>query len=216
MKTTLFFCIASLLFFSKSFAQEEPDFGFKKGDVFISGSLSYNKTNFENNNDFDEDRSRWVIQPRIGYFINSNFAIGTRLSYSKFKSDNSQDFSSDGSDVGIGIFGRYYFTPQKRFSIYADASASYFRGKSEQEFIFNDQIEITEIENDSYAVAISPGIQFFVSEKFALTSSIGSIEFSISEGETINPDGERFTRESDNFSINLGLDNIFLGILYRI
>ena len=63
------------------------------------------------------------------------FALGTRLQFSRFDSDDSVGNESDGSDIGISLFGRYYFTPQKRFSFYGEVYAGYTKRESEANFL---------------------------------------------------------------------------------
>ncbi len=213
MKTTIFL-LPILLVFSITYAQEEPEYGFNKGDFFVSGTVNYNNTKYKSNDSITQNR--FAIEPEFGYFINQNLALGTRLNFSTSRSENSRDFETKENGIGIGIFGKYFFTPQKRFSVYGEVSAMYRASEYEQKSFFEDQLEIRTSDNDSYTVAISPGVQFFVSENLALTSRIGNISYNSAENENIDPDGEKFTSENNQFSVNLGLDNLYFGVLYRI
>ncbi len=67
------------------------------------------------------------LYPRIGYFINDNFVIGTTLNISyqmnKYKSygDNgvkSYDATYTGSSIGLSPFLRYYFTKNSKNRLY--------------------------------------------------------------------------------------------------
>lgn len=217
---TAFFLFTTLFTFSTTFAQEESGYGFNRGDFFVSGTMSYSNSNSKNDTQSTNKRNRFVIEPELGYFIHSNIAIGTRLSVStntsKNSNNNNNNNKTEESGYGVGIFGKYFFTPKKRFSIYGELSAMYQNSENEQKLTFQDQIEIRKSENNGYSIAISPGMQFFVSEKLALTSRIGSISYNSSDNENINLDGEKSTSDTENFSINLGLDNIYFGVLYRI
>ncbi|WP_109851693.1 outer membrane beta-barrel protein [Aquimarina sp. AU58] len=213
---TAFLFFTLVFTFSVTFAQEESSYGFNKSDFFVSGTMSYN--NSKNRGDFGstEKGHILIIEPEIGFFIHSNIAIGTRLSVFTNTSKNSNSNEVEESGYGVGVFGKYFFTPKKRFSIYAELSAAYRTSEREQEFtLSNNQIESRKSENKGYNIAISPGMQFFVSKRLALTSRIGSISYNSLDNENTDPNGGKFNSDVKNFSINLGLDNIYFGVLYR-
>jgi hypothetical protein len=213
---TAFLLFTVVFTFSVTFAQEEPGHGFNRGDFFVSGTMSYNNSNNRDNLGSTKKGNRLVIEPEIGFFIHPNIAMGTRLSVFTNTSKNSNSNEVEESGYGVGVFGKYFFTPKKRFSIYGELSAMYRTSEIEQKFTLQNQIETRKSENKGYNIAISPGMQFFVSEKLALTSRIGSISYNSSDNENISPNGGKSTSDVKNFSINLGLDSIYFGLLYRM
>ncbi|WP_074408386.1 outer membrane beta-barrel protein [Aquimarina megaterium] len=212
---TAFLFFTLVFTFSVTFAQEESGYGFNKSDFFVSGTMGYNNSKYKGDFGSTEKGHILIIEPEIGFFIHSNIAIGTRLSVLTNTSKNSNNYEIEESGYGVGVFGKYFFTPKKKFSIYAELSAAYRTSEREQKITLSDQIETRKSENKGYNIAISPGMQFFVSKRLALTSRIGSISYNSSDNENTSPNGEKFNSDVKNFSINLGLDNIYFGVLYR-
>ncbi|MDO1445775.1 hypothetical protein Q0590_05910 [Rhodocytophaga aerolata] len=96
-KTTLLFLFCLLVFSSTTWAQTE------KGSKLLGGSANFN---FEKNYSFG-------ISPQMGYFITTNFALGTgvSISYSKFNNDDTvgNSYRSNTTVAGFSPFIRYYF-----------------------------------------------------------------------------------------------------------
>lgn len=106
----------------------------KKGDWLAEGNLgnlSFSNNKYETTNGSELDRSEErgytiAAYPRMGYFINDNFAIGTTLNFNYQKTKHVFYYtgvkSSDGthivSSVGIIPYLRYYIAgknPKNRF-----------------------------------------------------------------------------------------------------
>lgn len=88
MKKVVFLVVA--LFAAITFANAQT--GFKKGNKFVEGSVSYTKV--------EATDATYGFQPTIGYFLTDKFAVGV-----------AGDFGKDGSGVktsGVGAFGRCY------------------------------------------------------------------------------------------------------------
>ncbi len=222
MKTT-FLLLTSLFLLTTIYAQEEPDFGFKKEDFFISGTINYKNSETKNTNSTSET-NEFQIQPEIGYFVGSNLALGTRLGYltgeQKSRGNNVSNTVTDLSGYSLGAFARYFIHPQKRFSIYADLSVGYTFTKNETESPgSSNQLNtgVFETEVKAYDITLSPGINFFISEKLSITSRIGGIRYLDQEFTAFNSlDSSEIKREDNEFSIDLDFNNISFGILYNI
>jgi outer membrane protein len=88
MKKVVFLVVA--LFAAITFTNAQT--GFKKGNKFVEGSVSYTKA--------EGTDATYGFQPTIGYFLTDRFAVGV-----------SGDFSKDENGVettGFGAFGRCY------------------------------------------------------------------------------------------------------------
>ncbi len=183
----------TILCFTYANAQDETGQGFTKGDYFISGSFGFNSSSTG-----DNKSSSFTISPRVGYFVSENIAIGARVGYQTF----SQEFGAIETDVNtltIGGFGRYYFTPTSKFSIFGELGVDYQS--------INSDNGTTDTTTNGFGLGVRPGISYFLSTDFALEMTWGVLSYA-----TANPEEGEST---DNFSIGLDLDNINLGLVYK-
>lgn len=202
MKKTLL-SLSALFAFGLASAQEEPaTAGFNKGDVFISGTLS-----FSSQKDGDFKNNQFTVSPKVGYFVDQNIALGVSLTYLSATQD-----TFDG-DIGMyeqkttafeaGAFGRYYFNPASRFSIFAQLYAGYVSAKYEVE-AFD-----TESKANGFGFEFAPGFNYFVSDHIALETTFGVLGYN-----TVKPDFDG-AESTDTFNIGLDLANINFGIVYK-
>src|SRR5690606_17220279 len=150
----LLLSLAAVFVFGLVNAQETESNGFAKGDVFLSGSVG-----FSSESTGDVKTNGFNITPSAGYFVSENIAVGLSLGYTSTKDEapNREDIKY--SEFGIGAFGRYYFTPANKFSLFGQLGVGSQNGKYEQ--------GSTEVKADGFNVAVAPGINYFVSEHFA-------------------------------------------------
>jgi len=199
MKRTLFSLIA-LFAFGLLSAQEEPSTsGFKSGDVFASGTVS-----FSSQKNGDAKINQFAVAPAVGYFVSDNMAIGIALGYtSRDYKPSDEKYTS----LQAGIFGRYYFNPANKFTIYGQLNAAYVTSKREQNFGSG----ITEYKENGFAVAAGPGFNYWLSNHLALEANFGVIGYS-----STKPDDSSANPESTNtFNIGLDLANINFGLVYK-
>lgn len=225
MKKIIFLLISVPSIFN-SFAQEEASFGFNKNDIIISGTLNYSTQNslqkfnrpntIVHENDFKS--TKFIVTPEVGYFLSDHFMIGTKLGYIHSKNkNNSSSFENKENGFTTGLSGRYYFSPKKRISIFTELGATYDhiinKSESTEE---NIVIQTNKGKRESYSVAMSPGVNIFLNKNLSLTSKIGSIGYSKSEGTSNSNDNHSNSYKSDEFKAKIGLDNFYFGVLYRI
>lgn len=170
--------IVTVFTFGVLTAQEETNFGFTKGDLFIEGNLGFYSSNDKN---FDVKESEFNFNPKVGYFISEKLAIGAELMYGsevvKLGGTKVDDFNS----FGAGIFGRYYILDLgQRFKTYAEAGLGFGS--------INDKID--DIKGNGFGFGAGLGIQYFVTEKiainFALTDIVGFSSFKFKDAEAVN------------------------------
>ena len=80
MKKVLLSAVA-LVAFTFANAQEgekSANGGFSKGDVFVTGAVTFGSTN---DKDFDVKTNGFEIAPQVGYFLTENIAIGGKIGY---------------------------------------------------------------------------------------------------------------------------------------
>ena len=175
MKKVLLSAVA-ILGFTFANAQEEgtSNGGFAQGDVFVSGAFTFSSAK---TGDFKENA--FMIAPKVGYFVSENIAVGARVGFMSTKLDNgSADVTNSG--VGFGAFGRYYFTPASKFSLFAELGADYTSLDSEYMIdtdgsivAFGDSFKANE-----FGVNLGLGMNYFVSSNFSIEAGVGVLGYS--------------------------------------
>ncbi len=229
MKTFLVLSTTLFLVSFISYAQEETQFGFEKGDFILSGTASYSNQNSDsefirvNDDNFitDSESNNFEITPEVGYFLSNHFMVGARIGYIKGKSksqNSSFQFSDENFGYVMGLVGRYYINPKSRVSIFTELEGSFTKVDIESE---NNNLGTppsrNEGEQENLSLAFTPGINIFLNKNLSLTSRIGRIGYGKSKSTSVNLETNDVSRaESNNFFTSVSLDNFFFGVLYRI
>lgn len=184
-------------------AQETETVGFNMGDTFITGAVGFNSqtTGDVKNNTFS-------IAPSVGYFVTPNVAIGARVGYTNSTAKYTEanvNFSNEVNAFEIGAFGRYYWMPTSRFSIFSELAANYANAKN----TLNAGNVSVDNKANGFNIALAPGINYFLSPNFALEATWGIINYS-----SVKPDVDGAIA-TDNFGIGLDLNDISLGLVYK-
>ncbi|WP_373709399.1 porin family protein [Kaistella sp.] len=194
---------SAIALFAGMNAQETETVGFNMGDTFITGAVGFNSQTTG-----DVKSNTFTIAPSVGYFVTSNVALGARVGYINSTDKNTVanvELSNEVNTFAIGAFGRYYWMPASRFSIFGELAANYANAKN--------TVKAGSISTDSKAngfnVALAPGINYFLSPNFALEATWGIINYS-----SVKPDVDGAIA-TDNFGIGLDLNNISLGLVYK-
>lgn len=193
MKKLLLSAIA-LVSFVTAQAQEGS---FEKGDVFISGSVGFSSTS-----EGDLTDSSFTIAPRVGFFASENFAIGASLGYTSVKEEffNGIDIDEDkANQFDVNAFGRYYFTPTSKFSVFGEGSVGYTTIDFDQD----------DVKFNGFGIEVGAGVNYFISEHFALEAFWGAINY-----QTLKADVDGAEADND-FGIGVNLDDITLGLVYK-
>ncbi len=168
--------------------------GFANGDIFISGSFGYDSSSTG-----DAKDNTFEVSPRVGYFVAENIAIGARLGYTTRSQENGAGGEVDTNTFNVGGFGRYYFTPASKFSIFGEFGLDYFSSKVD--------VGAGDATTDGFGVGVGPGVSYFLGSNFAIEAFWGALAYASSNPEQ----GE----STDNFSIGLDLNDINLGLVYK-
>ena len=212
----LLFSVAALLALSVAHAQEETlaGSGFKTCDIMITGSAGFGTTKTG-----EAKTSTFNFTPRVGYFVNNNIAIGVAFGYSSQKDerggyyydplvDDYFAYEQKRTSIDVGAFGRYYFTPSSKFSIFGQLGASYQFSKFEYAADYGG-----ETKTNGFVVAVAPGINYFISSHFALEATFGILSYTTSK-----PDYDAMFADetsTNSFEFGLNLSNINLGLVYK-
>ncbi|MDE0535633.1 porin family protein [Tenacibaculum sp. L6] len=177
-------------------AQEGSKGGFEKQDWYVTGTAGYSDSS-----EGDSDASVFTFSPSVGYFVSENIALEAGLiigSGSQTSVGNEVDYNS----FGVNLGGNYFFTPKNDFSFIVGAGLSYVSSGREVNGV--DQPD-----SDTFAIVVAPGVNYFISENFALRASIGALSYS---NTSIDVNGAPST---DNFRLNLNLSDINFGLTYK-
>ncbi|WP_378174534.1 porin family protein [Aquimarina sp. SS2-1] len=185
--------LTAIAVFTLTFVNAQ-DGGFAKGDIFVSGSFGY-----DSESTGDNKNNTFSITPRVGFFVTENITVGARLGYT------TQKIEVGGGETKInalnaGAFGRYYFTPSNKFSIFGELGLDYVSAKTE--------IASTDSTTDGFGINVGPGVSYFISDHFALEAFWGALGYA-----TAKADGA--ADSTDLFTIGLDLDDINLGLVYK-
>lgn len=191
--------VAAVFAFGFANAQEEAKGeGFSKGDVFISGSVGFGTSKFTERNNYKEDA--FTIAPKAGYFVTDNIAVGLSLGY-----NSSKVVATEGAEAtkvnafSVGAFGRYYFTPASKFSVFGQLGAEYGTAKYKP----------SDLKVNAFAVELAPGINYFFNKNFAVEATWGALSYATAKADV---DG---AQSSTNFNLGLNLNDIKLGLVYK-
>ncbi len=81
MKKVLLSAVALLAFgFANAQEEKSTNGGFSKGDVFVSGAVSFGSTK---SGDFKQ--SNFTVAPKVGYFVTENIAVGASVGFQSLK-----------------------------------------------------------------------------------------------------------------------------------
>ncbi|QBZ96536.1 outer membrane beta-barrel protein [Flavobacterium sangjuense] len=171
--------------------------GFSNGDLYLTGTA-----NFSSDKTGDAKTDGFTLAPGVGYFVADNIAIEGMLTYKSTKDDDGVS-SSKTSGFGIAAGAKYFWTPASQFSLSVGAKLSYMSTKvdpdgpgdsTEKEIGFN----------------IPLGLNYFVSNDFALTAEWGGF------GYSSNDNGGDGADKTTGFNLGVDLSSISFGLLYKL
>lgn len=164
--------------------------GFSKGSTFISGavSISSDKTGDAKTNGFE-------IEPRVGYFVSENIALGGKLGFSsdKFESGAKENAFT------VGAFGRYYFTPASQFSVFAQLGVDYTSHK----------LKPSDVKSNEFGVGLGLGLSYFLSNHFAIEANWAGLQYSVDNN------GGHGADKTNNFYLGSDLRAVQFGVVYK-
>ena len=173
--------------------------GFAQGDVYVSGTVSYSKTTIS---DFDVEVSEFTFSPSAGFFVSDHIALELSLLVGSSKEVEFLD-EYEYNSIGGGLGAVYFFTPNNKFSFTTGAAFQYTNFKSEINGIESDD------STNSYRISLNPGVNYFISEAFALRGSIGALSYASRKSTAEGAPTYNF------FDLNLDLSNVNLGLTYK-
>ncbi|KIA90765.1 outer membrane beta-barrel protein [Kaistella jeonii] len=196
--------VGAVALFASVNAQETETVGFNKGNTFMTGAVGYSS---QKEGDFKNDS--FTIAPSVGYFVTSNVAVGARLEYMNATATTKvldKEFKNKSDVFTAGLFGRYYWMPASRFSIFSELNVNYATAKTTVDNGIGGTIDS---KANGFGFGIAPGVNYFLSKNFALEASVGILNYS-----SVKPDADG-AESTENFNIGLNLRDISLGLVYK-
>ena len=188
--------------FANAQEEEKGNGGFAKGDVFVSGAVTFGSSK---TGDFKENA--FEIAPKVGYFVTENIAVGASVGFQSLKFDNGAADATN-SGLGLGAFGRYYFTPADKFSLFAELGFDYT--SYDEEFdaetgtFYRDSFESKEI-----GLGLGAGMNYFVSSNFSIEAGVAVL------GYSSNDNGGNGADKTNNFSFGGDWRAVTFGVNYK-
>nr|WP_322623938.1 outer membrane beta-barrel protein [uncultured Flavobacterium sp.] len=192
-----------LLLTGVCFAQEKHnEYGFSKGDTFLSLKGSYYNSKGDN-----YKTTAYSISPLINYFPTDHIALGMGLSYGKQKaiSYGPEAIIANTHQYAIYMAGRYYFNPKSRLPIYMNVSTE-FTNSRQQTKLLEDVIHQNYIYNQ-----LGAGANYFLSSHFVLQIELPLLSHThyIIKSTNTRNDTE------DEFSAGINLSELYIGLAYK-
>lgn len=172
---------------------------FEKGNMFIEGGVSVSTVKDASNS--------FSINPKFGYLLDDNFAIGLDLDVFGSTTDKKTPLERKNNGFGVGAFARYYFLEldSRRLKVFAEAGFGYSHVKT----------EVSNVDDTTNGIKanITVGLNYFFTKQWAATFTLADI---LTYNDTKPENGS----SSDSFQLNINLfNNIFaqpkFGLLYK-
>lgn len=193
MKKLLLSAAIAVLGLSQINAQDGTTGGFSNGDLYVSGSLGVNSSK-----QGDFKRNSLDFSPSVGYFVSDNIALEFNLLVGSTKDEDDDKTSRFGAGVGA----TYFFTPASQFSFTIGAGAAYITDTNKPDGGPNSKY-------NTFGLAIAPGLNYFISDKFALRASIAALSYTSGKADFPGAEAE------NEFGLNADLSNVNFGVTYK-
>ncbi|TAF09069.1 MAG: porin family protein [Flavobacteriia bacterium] len=202
MKKVLLSAVALLAFGFANAQEEKANEGFAKGDVFVSGAVTLGSAKTG-----DFKANAFEIAPKVGYFVTENVAVGASLGFQSLKWDNGAADATN-SGFGLGAFGRYYFTPASKFSLFAQLGLDYTT--LSDEFDETDgTLYGSKFESKEVGFGLGAGMNYFVSSNFSIEAGVAVL------GYSSNDNGGDGADKTNTFSFGGDWRAVTFGVNYK-
>jgi outer membrane protein len=186
MKKLLFAAVAVFAFGMANAQDEVKTYDFNQGDIILEGNLGFSSINNKNT---EVKTSSFNFNPKAGYFISSDLAIGLELMVGSDKREVAGTDTDKNSNLGVGAFARYYFLDLgQRFKTYGELGLGFNSGKA----------GLAEAEYNGIGAGVGLGINYFVTENIAINFVVTDI---LSYSSNKFDGGEAVTQLNGNVNV---------------
>lgn len=190
----VFLSIALITAFGVANAQE----GFSKGNTFLTGTLSISS---ENDKDADVKTNSNTIAVGVGHFLTDHVAVGIGLGFGSAKITETSTVTDETSALTAGAFGRYYFSPKSKFSMFGHLGVNYAS--------ITDKTTDPDFKVSGMDIFAAPGFNYFVSKNLSLEAVIGRIGYSSAKADVTGAKG------TTAFDFGIDLSSVSFGMNLR-
>jgi len=189
--------VAAVFAFGFANAQEATtDGGFAQGDLFVTGGIG-----FMSEKTGDEKFSGFNFSPSVGYFVSENIALGARLNITSGTEENPGDPEIKTNGFGVEAFGRYYFTPASKFSVFGELAVGVGSNKTE--------VGNNEFKSQTFGVNAGVGVSYFLSSNWAIEAGWAGL------GYNTDDNGGDGAEKTNTFGLAVDLSSINFGLIYK-
>ena len=206
--------------FALSFAnaqdKKEGSEGFAKGDLYLTGLVGFSSESTGN-----QESSSFTVAPGLGYFLTENVAIQANIGISSEKNNGAKldinedgviepgtyDVNNSGMKINVGV--KYFWNAASKFSVSIGGDVSYGSIKGERTpNVLVPATTKTTIKALGFNVPL--GLNYFVSNNFALSASWGGL------GYSSNDNGGNGAEKTTGFNLSLDTTNLSFGMIYKL
>jgi len=188
--------VAAVFAFGFANAQDkkESSEGFSKGDVFVTGAFTVSsaKTGDAKDNTFE-------FEPRVAFFVTENIALGAKVGFGSDKESTGSVTTKDMSSFKGGVFGRYYFTPASKFSLFANLGLDFSNMKN----------KLSSGKNNEMTFGLGAGMNYHLSNHFSLETMVGVLSFNS------NDNGGNGATKTNTFNFGGDWRAVSFGVNYK-
>ena len=190
--------VAAVFAFGFANAQDkkESNEGFSKGDVFVTGAFG-----FGSEKTGDDKTTIFTVAPSVGFFVTENIAVGARLGFSSRKVEAPATPDAKTTGFNADLFGRYYFTPASKFSVFGELAAGIGSNKFEQGTI--------DAKSKTFGVNAGVGVNYFLSSNWAIEANWAGLGFNSDDN------GGNGADKTNTFGLAVDLTSINFGLNYK-
>lgn len=145
--------------------------------------------------------STFELIPNVGYFVFINSLVGLGIGYYQDKTefDGFFDFETTTNGLIINPYLRYYLpTNAEELSLFIDGAYSLRTGTSET---ITGSTPGTEVKRSEWSIKLSPGLNYFVSNRVALEIGFRGIQYR-------KEDPDKDTSSNEITELEIGLNSI--------
>ncbi|RQO40767.1 opacity protein [Chryseobacterium sp. KBW03] len=193
-----------------------------KGTTYLSGSVEYSQKETNNGNDKKEN---FNVLPTVGYFVNTNLAVGLGIGYQTEKNTTTTTATLGNTTIVnenvtktpafvVAPFVRKYWTLSDKLYFFGQLAVPMQFGKTETETSSVATTGNTVVSNSTsteakytkIGVTVKPGLDYFLNKNWSIEATIG--EFGYSNYKPKNGDA------TNNYNFGLNLSSVTFGVKY--
>lgn len=197
-----------------------------KGTTYLSGSVGYSQ---EETNNGNIKKENFNVLPTVGYFVNTNLAVGLGIGYQTEKNTVTTTATLPSTTIVndkivktpafvVAPFVRKYWTLSDKLYFFGQLAVPMQFGKTETEdntvttittgsgTTVSSNSTSTEAKYTKIGVTVKPGLDYFLNKNWSIEATIGEFGYSNYKPK----DGDA----TNNYNFGLNLSSVTFGVKY--